>query len=245
MCPRRALIDGGASCNFIDQAFANNLNIEQWQLAHQLEVDTANGDTVTCSRMIAGARIALNGYEGAHDFVLMPNLDGFDVILGRTFLQESKAVVYHENATITWPQPTACSSSTGVHDVTPKPLKTFMNSNRFQSLECLEEIDNADGSADAQQAQPATSPSQMIEELSLAIISGQLLKRAPLNHLNHHQHLNLHQHLSVLVLAQLSIESVLVLRCMMIECDRKTVNCRSAVALSTTRWSCKTQTLHL
>lgn len=56
-----------------------------------------------CSRMIADAHIMLNEYEGDHDLVVMPHLDGFDLILGRSFLQASKAVIHHETANITWP----------------------------------------------------------------------------------------------------------------------------------------------
>lgn len=104
VCPRRALVDSGASCNFVDQAFAELICCEQRQLSHQLRVDTANGDTMSCSRMIASAHIKLTGYEGDHDLVVMPHLDGFDLILGRSFLQASKAVVHHETASITWPK---------------------------------------------------------------------------------------------------------------------------------------------
>ena len=50
--------------------------------------------------MLAGAHIVMDGYEGDHDLVIMPNLDGFDMILGRSFLQASRAVVHHETATI-------------------------------------------------------------------------------------------------------------------------------------------------
>lgn len=140
-CPRRALVDGGASCNFIDRAFASNICREQWQLSHLLKVDTANGDAVTCSHMIAGARIALNGYEGEHDFVIMPKLDGFDVILGRTFLQDSKAVVHHEKGTITWPEPATCSSPASAHDMAAVPPKS-VSSNPFQALACPEETND-------------------------------------------------------------------------------------------------------
>lgn len=104
-CPRRALVDGGASCNFIDRRFAEQIGVDTWEMPRQLKVNTAaSGNTVTCSHIVHDAVLQLNGYEGAHSFVVMPDLDGFDVILGRAFLKSSRALVCHHSSTITWPK---------------------------------------------------------------------------------------------------------------------------------------------
>lgn len=112
-CTRGILVDGGASCSFIDASFARTLNCEQWQLPSPLIVRTANGGKVTCSHIVAAADISIEGYVGRHDLIVMPQLDEFDVVLGRTFLASSKAVVHHEHGTISWPdEPCSVSSST-------------------------------------------------------------------------------------------------------------------------------------
>lgn len=104
-CPRRALIDGGASCNFIDERFANQIGSVLWSMPNHLKVNTAaSGNTVICSHIVHDALIQLPGYEGAHSFVVMPNLDGFDLILGRAFLKASGAVVCHQSSSVTWPE---------------------------------------------------------------------------------------------------------------------------------------------
>lgn len=103
-CPRRALVDGGASCNFIDRNFAGHIGVDLWEMPRHLKVSTAaSGNIVTCTQMIHDSLIQLPGYEGTHSFVVMPDLDGFDVILGRAFLKSSRALVCHHSSTITWP----------------------------------------------------------------------------------------------------------------------------------------------
>lgn len=108
-CPRRVLVDGGASCSFVDASFARTLDCEYWQLPTPLVIKTANGGKVVCSHVIAAADICIEGHRGRHDLVVMPDLDEFDVVLGRTFLQASKAIIHHEHGTINWPN---CPNST-------------------------------------------------------------------------------------------------------------------------------------
>ncbi|HEY9662237.1 MAG TPA: retropepsin-like aspartic protease, partial [Allocoleopsis sp.] len=102
-CPRGMLVDGGASCSFIDESFARTLNCDQWQLPKPLVIKTANGGKVECSHVIAAAEIGIEGHVGCHDLIVIPHLDEFDVVLGRTLLESSKAVVQHEHGTISWP----------------------------------------------------------------------------------------------------------------------------------------------
>ena len=91
-CPRGMLVDGGASCSFIDESFARTLNCDQCQLPKPLVIKTANGGKVKCSHVIAAAEIGIEGHVGCHDLIVIPHLDEFDVVLGRTFLESSKAV---------------------------------------------------------------------------------------------------------------------------------------------------------
>jgi hypothetical protein len=97
------LVDGGASCSFIDESFARTLNCDQWQLPKPLVIKTANGGKVECSHVIAAAEIGIEGHVGCHGLIVIPHLDEFDVVLGRTFLESSKAVVHHEHGTTSWP----------------------------------------------------------------------------------------------------------------------------------------------
>lgn len=102
-CSQPMLIDSGSSCNFIDQTLVDNLELSQEPLVSELHVRTANGDTIVCNKNVSDAEIAVPGYKGRHDLVVVPKLDGYEVVLGRAFLKRSKAVVDHAAATVTWP----------------------------------------------------------------------------------------------------------------------------------------------
>lgn len=102
-CTRSMLIDSGASCNFVDRDFASRVGLQSWSLARKIPVRTADGTTVVCAHTVPSATLTMCGYEGLHDLIVMPNLDGYDVILGRAFLKLSKATVDHATSTISWP----------------------------------------------------------------------------------------------------------------------------------------------
>jgi hypothetical protein len=95
------LLDSGASCSFIDERFVRRAGLDQTALAHPVTVTTANGQSMSCTRMIAEAIVAVHGHT--HDLVVIPHLDAFEVILGRTFLKRSRATVCHATDKVTWP----------------------------------------------------------------------------------------------------------------------------------------------
>lgn len=96
------LIDSGASCDFIDKDFADRLGIPRWNLQHRINVRMANGSAISCSEVLPAVNVSVPGYTGAHDLIIMPALDGFDVVLGRPFLRSSGAIVNHADSSVTW-----------------------------------------------------------------------------------------------------------------------------------------------
>ena len=97
------LVDSGATCNFVDRAFVKRHGLTAWELPKRLRVRMADGKPINCSQVLPSVRIALPGYVGEHDLVVIPHIDGFDVVLGRAFLKLSKACVNHATSTVTWP----------------------------------------------------------------------------------------------------------------------------------------------
>jgi hypothetical protein len=134
------LVDSGASCNFISTAFASRAGINQWQLARRIDVRTASGRVIPCSTAAPDTHISLPGYQGRHNFVIIADLDAYDVVLGRTFLKQSRAVVDHSTDAITWhpsPLATALSAShpeLGTHD-------TRLSNNPWYPIEPPDEPD--------------------------------------------------------------------------------------------------------
>ena len=128
---RPMLIDSGASCNFLDQTFADRLELESWKLPRCLKVRTADGSTIRCDRMLSSARITVPGYTGTHDFVIMPQLDGFDVVLGRAFLKASQALVCHATASVAWP---ILTSTVNNNETTTAARPQHISTNPWQPL---------------------------------------------------------------------------------------------------------------
>ena len=101
-CPRRMLIDGGATTSFIDQKFVNKHGLACTQLATPLQVRMANGSMAPCKFIIPRARVSVDDYAGEHDLVVMDPVDEFDVILGQSVLQSAGAVVDHRARRVSW-----------------------------------------------------------------------------------------------------------------------------------------------
>jgi hypothetical protein len=101
-CAIPMLLDSGASCNFVDKQFVEQVGLEQVTLPHPIQVTTANGQAMICDKLIAGAVVAVDGHTGAHDLVVIPQLDKFQVVLGRAFLKRSHANVCHATDKVTW-----------------------------------------------------------------------------------------------------------------------------------------------
>jgi hypothetical protein len=96
------LIDSGATCNFVDRSFAERSNLEVWNMPRRMKIRTADGNTIECTQKIPTARVKLPDYDGRHEFIVVPNLDGFDAVLGRSFLKASGALVDHASSRVSW-----------------------------------------------------------------------------------------------------------------------------------------------
>lgn len=96
------LIDSGATCNFVDQSFVDRANLEVWNMPRRVKVRTADGNTIACTQKIPTAHVKLPNYHGHHEFIVVPHLDGFDAVLGRSFLKTSGAIVHHASSQVSW-----------------------------------------------------------------------------------------------------------------------------------------------
>ena len=101
-CERPILLDGGASCNFITRSLVTRFGARSLQLPQRIQVRMANGHSILCTDVLVDVEISVPGYRGVHDLVVMPEIDGFDVVLGRPFLKSSGAVIDHLSSTVVW-----------------------------------------------------------------------------------------------------------------------------------------------
>ena len=99
---RPLLLDSGATSNFVAADFvaANALTPES--LRDPLTVRMANGQPVPCTTALRQAEVAVPGYTGRYDLLVLPDLDGFDAILGRPFLRGAGAIVDHAAGSVSW-----------------------------------------------------------------------------------------------------------------------------------------------
>jgi hypothetical protein len=98
----RLLIDGGATSNFVAAAFVQQHDMGPVSLPKPVAVRMANGQPVNCSAALRRAQIEVHGHTGYYDMLMLPDLDGFDAILGRPFLRDAGAVVHHREAEVHW-----------------------------------------------------------------------------------------------------------------------------------------------
>lgn len=96
----KVLVDSGATCNFVSGTYVAREGLAVEPLDKHMSVRMANGVPVECSHMLRAARFETGSHRGGHDFIVMPVLDGFDIVLGRRFLKESCAIVDHESDNI-------------------------------------------------------------------------------------------------------------------------------------------------
>ncbi|HEY9663283.1 MAG TPA: retropepsin-like aspartic protease, partial [Allocoleopsis sp.] len=117
-CLRPMLIDGGSSCNFISRAFAQQIQHERWRLPQRIRVKMANGSTAFCTEILHDVEISVPNYRGLHNLVVMPFIDGYDVVLGTPFLTSSGASIHYRTSTITWETTSSANTSTVTTNVT-------------------------------------------------------------------------------------------------------------------------------
>ena len=96
------LVDSGATSNFVTTGFVQRHGLTTVELDHRLDVRMANGGLEPCTRVVRRAVVSTGTYTGHHDFVVLPALDRFDVILGRSFLKHAGAVVDHVVGSVTF-----------------------------------------------------------------------------------------------------------------------------------------------
>ncbi|HEY9664004.1 MAG TPA: retropepsin-like aspartic protease, partial [Allocoleopsis sp.] len=97
------LIDSGATSNFVSSSFARACNLDMVESDRQIRVRLANGQLVPASRVAHTAAMGVGEYHfGDHVFIVLDELVEYDVVLGRSFLKQSGAVVDHGNDRITF-----------------------------------------------------------------------------------------------------------------------------------------------
>lgn len=101
-CERPMLVDSGSTCSFVDAALVETHHLATMKLTAPMTVRMANGATLCCTRVVCDVDVRLPGYHGKHDLVVMPDIDAFDVVLGRPFLQVANAIVNHSTCEVIW-----------------------------------------------------------------------------------------------------------------------------------------------
>lgn len=96
------LIDSGATSIFISRGFVDRHRLREHVLPDSLQVRLADGSLVRCTAYVPRALLEVRGYRGRHDFIILPETDGFDIILGRRFLVLSRAVVHHASSSLSF-----------------------------------------------------------------------------------------------------------------------------------------------
>ena len=91
------LVDSGATSNFIDGEWIRATGVAISRLPVSLNVCLADGQRVVCSEFVKAAQLCVDGYDGTHDFIVMPSLDGCVAVLGMKFLVQSRCVVDFES----------------------------------------------------------------------------------------------------------------------------------------------------
>lgn len=101
------LIDGGASSNFVSLKFVASNGLKATVMNLGVEVSLADGSPVHVTSYVPRALVELDGHRGRHDLIVLPTLGEFDVILGRSFLVHSRAVVDHAAGSVYFRQVSA------------------------------------------------------------------------------------------------------------------------------------------
>ena len=98
------LLDSGATSNFMSEALASRCGIRSDVLGSKFPVKLANGQLVECSLIASDVSVVIGDHDASHPFLILPELDGCDVILGRLFLKRAAAIVDHASGEIRFPR---------------------------------------------------------------------------------------------------------------------------------------------
>lgn len=137
----RILVDSGATSNFIADSFVRQHGLVVSELPTVLNVRMANGEVENCQLVLRQVTVRMVGYEGRHSFVVLPTLDSFDVILGRSFLKQADVLVLHGSGEIAFGGISASSRTGKARKI--KLLKCTSQLAQFTSLvtEVVEGLD--------------------------------------------------------------------------------------------------------
>ena len=101
--PCRALIDSGASRNFISTSFTRSNHVTLQKLPHPLRVRLANGSLSATNLELTNAAIACGpSYVYTSDLIATP-LKEFDIILGKPFLSQVQPDIQWSTNTVLSP----------------------------------------------------------------------------------------------------------------------------------------------
>src|SRR6478752_3845413 len=70
--------------------------------SQRIRVKMANGSIAFCTEILPDVEVAIANYRGLHNLVVMPVIDGYDVVLGTPFLTSAGASIHYRTSTITW-----------------------------------------------------------------------------------------------------------------------------------------------
>ena len=105
-CQRSALIDGGATSNFVARRSVVQCQLKTTSLRQPFKVKFADGRVASCAEIVDKAALKLSTHDttdcGSHALFVLDTIDKYDLILGRPFLIDSDAVVHHRSGAVVW-----------------------------------------------------------------------------------------------------------------------------------------------
>jgi hypothetical protein len=107
--PVKAMVDSGATGNFVSQAFVDTMCLPATCLMHELPVRSANGLTVPCTESLSETIVGIIGDNDARlvelDLIVVPDLK-FDVVLGLPWLVQANPTINWRLRELTFPKDT-------------------------------------------------------------------------------------------------------------------------------------------
>lgn len=107
--PVKAMVDSGATGNFVSQAFVDAMCLPATCLVNELPVRLANGLTVPCTESLSETIVGIIGNADARlvelDLIVVPDLK-FDVVLGLPWLVQANPTINWRLGELTFPKET-------------------------------------------------------------------------------------------------------------------------------------------